>query len=424
MKTPLGIACLLAAASSQAGWFPDSPILQVGDDLDIYFTAKARYEYESNIFLGSNPQSGTSWTLGPGFTADLAKEANFSSSFTWRRDFVRYFSSGLKGLNDERDVGGAAFTYDGGGPLTFQLQANYGEDARNTDESSLITGDTGTLLRSTNYSQSATLGYRFTEKLVATLQAVRSSNRYDPVLVTPATPGSVGPPVVPPTPDIFNTEGLVESDGWTFPFDVRYQIRERLNIGLAYEHGHTNLSSARGSSSGSFLSYGGFTKDFYGITLSGQPTSSGKLDTTLRVGLLRTSFDGGAEARSSASYSLGLTHTLTEKLNHSLTIADNANVAINGARSRGQSANYTLNYVMNEGFRASAYVGFSNSLIERLAFAASPTETTVRSGSYGINATYSPDTHWTYIAGYTLTQTYEPNSYNLHRFSLEANLRW
>ena len=74
MKTSLGIACLLAAASAQAGWFPDSPILQVGDDLDIYFNAKARYDYESNIFLGSNARSASSWTLGPGLTADLAKD--------------------------------------------------------------------------------------------------------------------------------------------------------------------------------------------------------------------------------------------------------------------------------------------------------------------------------------------------------------
>lgn len=424
MKTNLGIACLLAAASAQAGWFPDSPILQVGDDLDVYFTAKARFDYESNIFLGSNPRSATSWTLGPGLAADLAKEANFSSSLSWRRDFVRYLSSGLKGLDDERDVGGAAFTYDGGGPLTFQLQATYAEDARNTAESNVITGDTSTLLRSTNYSQSATLGYRFTEKVVASLSAVRSSNRYDPVLVTPATADNPATPLVDESaPDIYNTNGLVESDGWNFPLDIRYQVRERLNIGFAYEHGHTNLREARGASANPFL-VRGFTKDFYGITLSGQPTTSGKLDATLRAGILRTTFDGGADARSSGSYSLGLTHTLTEKLNHSLNVADTASVAVNGARIRGQTASYSLNYVMNEGFRASAYATFGNNLVERLALNPTGSETTVRSGTYGINATYSPDTHWTYVAGYSLTQTYAPTSYNVHRFSLEANLRW
>lgn len=417
MKTSLGIASLLAAASLQAGWFPDSPILQVGDDLDVYFTARARFEHESNIFLGASPVSGSSWTIGPGFSADLAKEANFSSSFSWRRDFVRYFNSGLKGLNDERDVGGAAFTYDGGGPLTFQLQANYGEDARNTNETTAITGDTGTLLGSTSYSQSATLGYRFTDKLVASLAVSHNSNRYHPVLVTAATAGP------PPTPDIFNTDGLVESDGWSFPLDIRYQVRERLNIGLAYEHGHTDLQAARGSS-GSFLSYGGFTKDFYGITLSGQPTTSGKLDATLRAGLLRTSYDSGDNPRNSGSYSLSLTHTLTEKLNHSLTFSDDASVAVNGARSRGQSSNYTLNYVMNEGFRASAYVTLGNSFVERLALDPTSDGVRVRSGTYGISATYAPDTHWTYVAAYSLTQAYAPSNYDVHRFSLEANLRW
>lgn len=417
MKMHLGSACLLAAASSQAAWLPDSPILQIGDDLDVYFTTKARFEYESNIYLGTNSQGGTNWTLGPGFSADLAKEANFSSSLNWRRDFVRYFNSTLKGLDDERDVGGAAFTYDGGGPLTFQLQASYGEDARNTDETNVLSTAPGTLLRSTNYSQSATLGYRFTDKLVASLVALHSSNRYDPVLVTAATAGP------PPTPDVYNTDSLIESDGWTFPLDIRYQVSQRLNIGFAFEHGHTNLSEARGASVNPFLSRG-FTKDFYGITLAGQPTASGKLDATLRAGILRTTFDGGADARNSGSCSLTLTHALTEKISHSLVVSDNANVAVNGARTRGQSANYTMNYVLSEGFRASAYVAFANSLVERLSLNPSSNEIRVRSGSYGINATYTPDVHWTYVAGLSLSQAYEPSNYNALRFSLEANLRW
>lgn len=414
MKTRLGISCLLAAASAQASWLPDSPILQVGDDLDIYFTAKARFEYESNIYLGTNAQGGASWVLGPGFTADLAKEANFSSSLSWRRDFVRYFDSSLRGLDDERDVGVATFTYDGGGPLSFQLQANYGEDARNTAETNVFSSAPGTLLRSTSYSQSATLGYRFTEKLVASLVALHSSNRYDPVLVTAATAGP------PPTAAVYNTDKLIESDGWTFPLDVRYQVSSRLNVGFAFEHGHINLREARGAVANPFLSRG-FTKDFYGVTFSGQPTASGKLDATLRAGILRTAFDGGADARNSGSCSLVLSHALSDKLSHSLAVSDIAAVAVNGSRTRGQTASYTMNYLMNESFRASAYAAFANSLVESIG---PQPETTVRSGSYGINATYSPDVHWTYVAGYSLTQTYAPTSYNVHRISLEANLRW
>jgi len=414
MKAPLKLSCLLAAAAAQAGWFPDSPLLQVGDDLDIYFTAKARVDYESNIFFGSPgglPNSGTSWTIGPGFTADFAKEANFSTSINWRRDFVRYFNSKLKSLDDERDIGGASFTYDGGGPLTFQLTAAYSETARNTAETNAILGPSapGTLVSQTGYSQSATLGYRFTDKISASLSATHSSNRYDPVLITAAT---AGPPA---TPDIFNTDGLVESDGWSFPLNIRYQVRERLNIGLAYEHSNSDLRQARGSSA-PLLTGTKFTKDFYGITLSGQPTTSGKLDATLRVGLLRSSFDGGSDAQTSGSYSVSLTHTLTEKLNHSLTLSDDANVAINGARSRGRSGNYVINYVMNEGFRASAFVGITSSAIEP--------STTIRSRSFGVNATYSPDSHWSYVAGYNINQVYHPSSYNVQQFSLEANLRW
>lgn len=416
MKHHLSLACLLAAASAQAGWLPGSPILQVGDDLDVYFIAKARLEYESNIFLGSPgllPNSGASWSIGPGFAVDFAKESNFSSSLNWRRDFVHYFNSQLKTLDDERDVGGANFTYDGGGPMTFQLVASYGEDARNTPELNALATSPGTLLRTTAYSQSATLGYRFTDKLAGSLAAVHRSNRYDPVLVRAATAS-------PPVTALYNTESLVEADGWSFPLDLRYQVRERLNIGLAYEHGHSNIYAAHGSSQSPL--YTGFTKDFYGITLSGQPTASGKLDATVRAGVLRSAFDGGSDSRTSGSYSFSLTHTLTEKLNHALNFADDASIAVNGARNRGQSASYIVNYVMNEAFRASAFVALSTNFIERAATGSA--ETKVRAGSYGLTATYSPDTHWTYEASYTLTQAYDPTTYNVHRFSLEANLRW
>ncbi len=406
MKHRLPTAVLIAAAASQAGLIPDSPILRVGEDIDVYFTAKGRLDYNSNIFFGSAaglPNQGTSWTLGPGFSADFFKEANFSSSFTYRRDFVRFFDSTLKGLNDDQDIAGANFAYDAGGPLTFQAEASYQEDARNTTDvlSVLPIAFEGTRLRQTTYSQSATAAYRITEKLSTSLTARHNRNRYDPFAR-----------ILSPT--VFNTQGLTESDGWSFPLSLRYQITQRLNIGATYEHGKTDISPARGSTAP--LAYTGFTKDFYGLTFSGQPTDSGKLDVTIRAGLLHSAYDGGVDARNTASYSVGLTHTLTEKLNHALNFSNDANIAVNGRRSESRSINYLVNYVRSEEFRASTFIGYSHSDVENTS--------TINTGSFGINATYSPDSHWTYVASYTLTQAYKPSTYNVSQFSLEANLRW
>lgn len=412
MVRSLPFAFLLSAASSFGGWLPDSPLIQAGDNLDIYFTAKAKVNYNSNIFYGGNsgglPEAGTSWTVGPGFSADFFKESMFSGTIGWRRDFVRYFDSKLKGLHDDQDNGAATLTYDGGGPLTLQLEASYAEDARNTVEQVAIASSGGTLLRSTNYSQSLNLGYRFTDKLSLSASAAHTSNRYDPrAKIFPAPP-----------PLVYNTQGLTESNGWTFPLGLNYRVRERLTLGLAYEHGHTNIEAARGSTAGA--PYTGFTKDFYGVTLSGQPTEAGKLDVVLKAGMLRSVYDGGVDARNAPSYSVTLTHQLTEKTNHSLTLADNASVAVNGRRNETRSANYTFNWAPDDAFRASAFAGISLSKVG----SATPTDTDIRTGSYGLNATYSPDSHWTFTAGYSLSQAYRPNAYNVHQFSLEANLRW
>lgn len=407
MKTPVPIALLIAAASVQGGWIPDSPILRVGEDVDVYFTARARLEYNSNLFTGSAttlPNQGTSWLVGPGLSVDFFKEANFSSSFNYRRDYVRFFNSKLRGLDDERDVGGASFTYDGGGPLTLRLEGNYQEDARNTPETAVQSDNGGTLLRQTNYAQSVVTGYRLTEKLNLSLSAKHSSNRYDPKLIDlPA-----------PLADIYNTDRLTESEGWSFPFDIRYQVRERLNLGFAYEHGHTNITKARNATQDA--PYPGFTKDFYGLTLSGQPTTSGKLDATLRVGSLHSVYDGGVDARNSLSYSASLTHTLTEKTNHTLSFSDDASISVNGRRNEGRSYQYVLNYVKDDAFRAAAYVGYTLSDVQSTA--------NIRTGSYGVNMTYSPDSHWVFVASYALTQAYRPAAYDVHEFALEANLRW
>mgnify|MGYP006266841935 CR=1 FL=1 len=410
MKPQLSIALLLAAAASQAGWMPDSPILRAGDDVDIYFTARARFDYNSNLFFGSAPglpNHGSSWTIGPGLSADFFKEANLSASAHWQRDFVRFLDAKLKGLDDERDVGGATLTYDGGGPLTLHLEGSYQEDARNTSD--LITlvppfDSAGTLLRQTLYSQSATLGYRLTDKISLSLAATHSSNRYDPVKHL--------------NDALFNTQGLTESNGWTFPLNIRYQVRERLNVGLSYEHGAYDITRARLSTAP--LAYTGFTKDFTGLTLSGQPTPSRKLDVNLKVGYLKSVYNGGVDPHGALSYSVALTHTLTEKTNHSLSFGQDSSIAVNGRRSNATTGQYTLNYVRDDAFRASAFAGLSTSAVE----VGAPASAGIRTGSYGVNATYSPDSHWTYVASYTLTQAYAPNTYNVQQIALEANLRW
>ncbi len=42
MTHSLPISLLVAASTVHAGWVPDSPLVQVGDNLDIYFTLKGQ----------------------------------------------------------------------------------------------------------------------------------------------------------------------------------------------------------------------------------------------------------------------------------------------------------------------------------------------------------------------------------------------
>lgn len=410
MTHSLPISLLVAASTVHAGWVPDSPLLQVGDNLDVYFTLKGKATYDSNIFLGSSaglPPGGLYWSLGPGFDIDFAKESNFSASVSLRRDYVNFLDSAQRGLDDQRDNASVNFSFDTGGPLTISGSAGYVETATNGVQEAALTGlgAEGTLSRQATYSHSATIGYRFTDKLNASLGATRSSNRYDPF----AKP--IVAPAVTPT---YNTQGLTENTSWTFPLDIRFQIRERLNIGFAWEHGWTDIKAATLSTAP--LTYTGFTKDFYGVTLTGQPTPSGKINLTLKAGSLSTKYDGGADQATNPSYSMSVSHTMTDKTSHSLTLTDDASVAASGKRSTTRSTQYGLNYVYDESFRAALTTGYSDTVVEP--------SLTVRTATFGLNATYSPDTHWTYTVGYSLTRSLAPSVYGVNQLSVEANLRW
>ena len=134
MTHSLPISLLVAASTVHAGWVPDSPLVQVGDNLDIYFTLKGKATYDSNIFLGSAaglPPGGLYWSLGPGFDIDFAKESNFSASVSLRRDYINFLDSAQRGLDDQRDNASVNFSFDTGGPLTVSGSAGYVESASN-----------------------------------------------------------------------------------------------------------------------------------------------------------------------------------------------------------------------------------------------------------------------------------------------------
>ncbi len=421
----LPIALLAAAAGLRAD-FLDSPMVRLGDELDLYFTAKARVEYDDNLFLGTPannlPDAGTSYDLIPGLELAYGKDLPLSGSFGISRRYRTFFDRALRNLDDEQDSYNFTALYEAGGPLRVEAAATYAETARNDDDLALLAGSSiaGTLVRQTNYLQSVKAVYQFTEKTNAGLGVRHSSNRYDPVARV-----VVNPLVDPP----FNTIGLRESDSWAVPLDVRYKYSEKLSVGISLEYGETDLTEARPFSD--FIDT--IRRQTAGLTLNYMATD--KLDCEMRLGYLRSTYLGltPTSARGgydSPSFLIRLSHSTTDKVNQGLVISQDASASPNGNLSDSFQVGYDLNYNNSEALRSYFRATYSTSSIKgslgNAAFlgGSALSGQDIVSANLVLGASYAPDSHWVYSANYSYSRNIEPRGYDVNRVSVEAALRW
>jgi hypothetical protein len=409
---------LLAAAAGLRAEFLDSPMVRIGDELDLYFTAKARVEYDDNLFLGrpgNLPEAGTFHDLIPGLELQYGKDLPLSGSFGISRRHRTFFDSKLRNLDDEQDAYNFTAVYEGGGPLRVEAAATYGETARNTPEEYALADVQGTLVRQTAYLQSIKAIYQFTEKTNAGLGVRHSANRYDPRLIDI-------PDLTTPDPNdtvqVANTRGLLEYDSWALPLDVRYKYSDKLSVGVSLEYGESDLYLARPV--GAYSDTLG--RRFAGLTFNYMATD--KLDCELRLGYLRSDYKLSGYTNESPSYSIRLSHSVTEKLNQGLLIAQDASAAPNGGLADAFQLGYDLNYNNSEAFRTFFRATYSESNVLASGVFNANNRIDVRSANAVIGVSYAPDTHWVFSANYSYTTNIEPSDYDVNRVSLEAALRW
>lgn len=403
MKTSAALPLLLGASLLKAGWSPDSPILRIGSELDLFLTVKAKAEYTDNLFYRSIPSTtlkdeALSYELTPGLDFQYGKDLPLSASLTLARTYVDFVDSGHNPLDDEQDALGFSANYDGGGPLLVSLGASYVETARNNAEFQALVGELATLVRQSASSQNLSLTYGFTEKLSATVGARNTAIRY-----YEQGAGST----------------LTNSKGYGIPLDFRFKATEKLVAGLSLDFGSTDIHDPV---TGAFR--WSYDRTFYGINLSYQPTE--KLQGEFKAGLQSTEYDFGGK-NDSPSYTIGLTHSITDKLDQSLSVGQEATTSPTGSVSDALRVSYGLNYANSQAWRSSFRVSYADSSVDQIVNPATPTlggSTDVRTVSASLGLTYSPDDHWSFGANYSFSRTLDPVEYNINQVSLEASLRW
>jgi hypothetical protein len=421
----LAAACLAVGPSlGAANLFPTSPLIQIGNDTDIFFDSSFALDITDNLYTTANAVSATSWTLTPGLALEYGKDSSFAVNFSARRNIVRYNKASLADLEDDRDALSASIRADDGGPLSLSLDSSYRITVRNDDLAQQGVGTViplgANLLRQSNYSHAFEAKYKLTEKINVTLGFTNTYNHYlNPVKTVEPSQTEILPATNPATfqtgnKTSYNTNGLTELNTKAIPLEVIYQAFEKLSFGLRYQHDITDYSPApyffQDTSSAnptqvSTQRLAGtyplqMRKHFYGLTAKGDPTGAGKLNVTARAGYATSSVDGAANEQI-PSFSINLQHTLTEKVNHSLALSRDINANNTGGQIDSKSYTYTVN------FTAAEDLSFNLGATKSDVLAGT---TVVNTMVYNLGADYKYNPHLSFTLAYSSTDSKLPGN--------------
>jgi len=396
-----------------ANWIPTSPLVQIGNDCDIYFDSAAGVEVTDNLFSGAIKKSATNWTLTPGFLLEYGKDSALSVNLSAKRTFVNFTDAALADLEDSRDSLSASIRFADGGPLSLSVDSSYRVTARNDDliqngvDGALLGA---TLVRQANYSHALRADYKVTEKLSVGLGFTNTFNHYlNPIIVVSGGNSN------------YNTNSLTELNTNSIPLSFDYQAFEKLSFGLVLQHDVSDYSAAPYSSTNipvqQALAHKQLVKDFAGLTLKGQLTESGKLNGNIRIGYSQFHFDNLAND-TDFSYAVSLSHALTERISQSLTLSRDVTASSTGAQMA--TKNYTY--------------GLSFTAAEDLSFNLGATKSDVMSGTtpvgtyvYTLGADYKYSNHLSFQAGYNLTDSSSStaaSTFTSNTFTLSAAFRY
>ncbi|MGA1337595.1 MAG: hypothetical protein ACO34G_03380 [Opitutales bacterium] len=410
-------ALTISTLAQAANWIPTSPLVQIGNDCDLFFDSSAYLEVTDNLYSGSVKKSATSWLITPGLALEYGKDSALSVEFKAGRTFVNFAGSEFSGLEDSRDALSLGVTYADGGPLKLSLNSSYRVTARNDDlQLQGVSGSVigATLVRQGNYVHNFKADYKLTERLSVGLGYVNTFNQYlDPVILVN---GGVS---------TFNTNPLTELNTKSMPLSFDYQAFEKLSFGLVLQHDVTDYSAAPFYNSTNApraaLDHQRLEKDFAGLTAKGQLTESGKLNGVIRAGFNRYNFDNTG-AQTDPSYSVSLSHVLTERISHSLTLGRD----IAPSTTNGRLDNVTYNYGVS--FAAAEDLDFNLSVSKSdVEVTANSLVTTIDTWTYALGASYKYDSHLSFQANYNFTDAKASNAsstFNSNTFSVSAAFRY
>lgn len=267
------LSILLACCEMSA-----SPLVSIGDSVDILFKGETGLRYDSNLFRDyGGVESDFIYTLKPGFQLNAGEDALYSLEVNAAEEMLYYRDhSGLNQVNEDYSFRGA---YDGGGKTTVSFSGDFETITQNTATDNVQ----GALIRRRQYGLGATVQYEASPKTQLELKPRWSAQDYRNF-----------------------TELYRDQDSYEAGLNAYYRYSPVLKVGLGYRPRYTDFHP---------LSEGDLATDrsyhFFNFRVDGEITP--RLKTTTAIGWQVEHMNGGSSDDAFALDS-SFTYTITQRL--------------------------------------------------------------------------------------------------------------
>ncbi|CAA6679485.1 MULTISPECIES: outer membrane beta-barrel protein [unclassified Lentimonas] len=379
-----------------------SPLVSIGDNVDVFFNGSSSLKWESNVFNDEDDEkSDLKWTVSPGFEVNVGRGvSNLDLSIITRYDIIRY--DDLSRLDSELFHIKAISSYqssrwDVNGLVSFDesQSTNNGNDNRK-----------GKITESDNTAARLNGEYRLSPKF-----SVGSGVNYSDREYTG------------------NDDSLADRESFTIPLDVYYELTPKVDLSVGYQYTTTDV----GSTTNGNTYIGSYDSDshFFNVGARGNllPKLTGFFkvgyttydpdDSTIRVGGVPS---GSTDRDSSGTmgFDADFTYLATPKVTTKLHLHRGFGIGGEGQSTENTTANLSASYSINTNYSASANFGYTFR---------DYTDQNREDNYYntGVRLSYVPNQYWRFSTGYRYSENdsdRKGQSYESHTIDLTASLRY
>lgn len=367
-----------------------SPLVSVGDQLDVFFTGTSNLSWQSNIFADeTNESEDVILTLSPGFQFDFGRGvSNADFSVITRYDIISY---------DKNDA------YD---TETFHIKAlgSYKaarlevKGSASFDEQQSALRDTATIARGTLSEYDNT--------------AVNLDGEYE---LSPKFSFGAGAKYMEREFSGPLSSTYADRETIALPLDLFYELTPKVDLSIGYQYSNSDISAS--------TSRAAYETDSHFLSVGARGELLPKLTGSFKVGYRQLDVDNSTtpdEDDSSLGLDANLTWSATPKLTHDITVARDFGSASVGSRVEESSVNLRSSYAITGQWTGSTSLGYS--LREYIGQNRDDAYITA-----GLRANYSLNQYWNFGGGYSYSDNDTDlvgSSFDNHKIDLSASLRY